>query len=189
MANVKSLSSTCSWSGRAVFRLSLVRDDIRIAALNHTALSLEHLLTAILYDSTHGACPQARDLSVCPPDHPGLLPATENNPNPSALLYKGQLIHLFSQRDASKVDWKSAGAEYIMESTGKMTTYDKAKVHIESGGAKKVIISAPSKDCLNVVYGVNHSMYRGDMDVISNASCTVRCSHRVAGLDMTGTDG
>ena len=60
-----------------------------------------------------------------------------------------------------------------MESTGKMTTYDKARVHIEAGGAKKVLISAPSKDCLNVVYGVNHSMYRGDVDVISNASCTV----------------
>ena len=161
-------------TGRAVFRLSLVRDDVRIAALNHTALSLEHLLTAILYDSTHGACPQARDLSVCPPDHPDLLPATPNNPNPSALLWKGQLIHLFSQRDASKVDWKSAGAEYVLESTGKMTTYEKAKVHITEGGAKKVLISAPSKDCLNVVYGVNHSMYRGDVDVISNASCTVR---------------
>lgn len=87
------------------------------------------------------------------------------------------MIHLFSQRDASKVDWASAGAEYIMESTGKMTTNEKARVHIDKGGAKKVVISAPSKDCLNVVYGVNHSVYRGDVDVISNASCTVS-AHR-----------
>lgn len=60
-----------------------------------------------------------------------------------------------------------------MESTGKMLTSEAAGVHIKSGGAKKVIISAPSKDCLNVVYGVNHSVYRGDVDIISNASCTV----------------
>ena len=61
-----------------------------------------------------------------------------------------------------------------------MTTNEKARVHIEKGGAKKVLISAPSKDCLNVVYGVNHSVYRGDMDVISNASCTVSLEVLVA---------
>lgn len=101
-----------------------------------------------------------------------MLPPTPNNPNPSALLYKDRIIHLFSQRDAAKVDWASAGVEYVMESTGKMLTREKAGVHIKNGGAKKVIISAPSKDCPNVVYGVNHSVYRGE-EIISNASCTV----------------
>lgn len=83
------------------------------------------------------------------------------------------MIHLFSQRDASLLDWKSTGAEYIMESTGKMTTREKASVHIKAGGAKRVIISAPSKDVPNLVYGVNHGCYVKDQDIISNASCTV----------------
>jgi glyceraldehyde 3-phosphate dehydrogenase len=154
---------------------------MEIKAVNHTAHSIEHLLTAILYDSTHGQCPEARHLQPCPPDHPDLLPATLNNPHPSALLFKGRLIHLFSQRDASRVDWASAGVEIVMESTGKMLTRESAGVHIKQGGAKKVIISAPSKDCLNVVFGVNHSAVylkanRGMEDIISNASCTVSLS-------------
>ncbi|KAI9639832.1 glyceraldehyde-3-phosphate dehydrogenase [Dioszegia hungarica] len=171
--------------GRAVFRLALTRPDLEIRAVNHTAHSIEHLLTAILYDSTHGPCPEARNLLPCPPDHPGLLPSTPNNPKPSGFLYKGRVIHLFSQRDASKVDWASAGVEYVMESTGKMLTRESAGVHIKAGGAKKVIISAPSKDCLNVVYGVNHSaLYlkanMGMEDIISNASCTTNCLAPIA---------
>jgi glyceraldehyde 3-phosphate dehydrogenase len=142
-------------------------------AVNHTALSHEHLLTAIRHDSTHGPCPQAWEITVAPADHTSLLPATENNPNPSALLYRGRVIHLFSQRDATKLDWASAGADYIMESTGKMTTREKAGVHIKHGNAKKVLISAPSKDVPNVVYGVNHATYSGAEDILSNASCTV----------------
>lgn len=141
--------------------------------MNHTALSLEHLLSAIRHDSTHGACPQSLEITIAPSDHPGLLPPTPNNPSPSGLLYRGKLIHLLSQRDAALLDWKSTGAEYIMESTGKMTTREKAGVHIAVGGAKKVIISAPSKDVPNIVFGVNHVAYVSSEDIISNASCTV----------------
>jgi len=71
------------------------------------------------------------------------------------------------------VDWASAGAVFVMESTGKMTTRETASVHITHGGAKKVLISAPSKDVPNVVYGVNHHSYTGSDDILSNASCTV----------------
>ncbi|WVR04883.1 glyceraldehyde-3-phosphate dehydrogenase, type I [Kwoniella sp. DSM 27419] len=165
--------------GRALLRILLERDDLSLVALNHTATSLEHLMTAIMFDSTHGRFRLGEDLSICPDDHPSLLPATENNPHPSALLYKGRLIHLFSQRDATKLDWSSAGADYILESTGKMTTTEKAAVHIQSG-AKKVVISAPSSDAPNCVYGINHHIYTGDVDVISNASCTTNCLAPIA---------
>ena len=124
--------------GRALFQLGLERTDVNIVAVNHTALSLEHLLTAIRHDSTHGPCPHALDIAVAPPDYSSLLPATSSNPSPSGLLYRGKTIHLFSQRDATKLDWQSAGVEYVLESTGKMTTREKASVHIKCGKAKKV---------------------------------------------------
>lgn len=141
--------------------------------MNHTALSLEHLFNAIRHDSTHGACHPAKDLVVLPDDHPAQLKPSEHNPHPQALEYHGRIIHLFSQRDAAKLEWSTAGADYVLESTGKMTTYESARTHIVKGGAKRVIISAPSKDCPNIVYGVNHTNYDGSQEVLSNASCTV----------------
>lgn len=161
--------------GRALFRLALIRTDINLVAVNHTALSDEHLFTAIKHDSTHGPCPQAWEITIAPMDHPDLLPPTLNNPNPSGLLFRGRLIHLFSQRDASKLDWASAGVHTVLESTGRMTTKESAGVHIKLGGAERVIISAPSKDAPNIVYGVNHHTISIQKDrIISNASCTVR---------------
>ncbi len=130
-------------------------------------------MTAIRHDSTHGMCPQSAEISVAASDHPGLLAATENNPVPSAILFRGRVVHLLSQRDPSKLDWSAAGAEYVMESTGKMTTRASAGLHITQGGARKVLISAPSKDVPNVVYGVNHGTYNRLDDILSNASCTV----------------
>ncbi|KAK8864117.1 glyceraldehyde-3-phosphate dehydrogenase, type I [Kwoniella newhampshirensis] len=166
--------------GRAVFRRCLSRTDLRIVAVNHTALSMEHLLSAIRHDSTHGTCKEGWEVTVAPSDHPDMLSPTSNNPNPMALLYQGRLIHLFTERDPKKLDWSQAGAEYIMESTGKMTTRDKAGQHIVYGKAKKVLISAPSKDVPNVVYGVNHTTYTGAEDILSNASCTTNCLAPIA---------
>lgn len=150
-------------------------------AVNHTAASIDHLLIAIRHDSTHGTCVHGNEITVAPANHPGMLKATENNPNPQALLYRGKLIHLFSQRDPANLDWSAAGAEYIMESTGKMTTVEKASVHLSAAKGKKVIISAPSKDARNIVFGVNHSDYAGD-DVVSNASCTTNCLAPIAAV-------
>ncbi|OCF59354.1 glyceraldehyde-3-phosphate dehydrogenase, type I [Kwoniella mangroviensis CBS 10435] len=142
--------------GRALFRLLLEREDLLLVAVNHTAHSSEHLMTAIMHDSTHGRFRSGADLSI-------------------SLIFRGRIIHLFSERDATKLDWSSANADYIMESTGKLTTKEKAEVHIKHGKAKKVLISAPSKDTLNCVYGVNHHVYIGKDDVLSNASCTTNC--------------
>ncbi|WVQ84283.1 glyceraldehyde-3-phosphate dehydrogenase, type I [Cryptococcus sp. DSM 104549] len=166
--------------GRQVFRRSLQRSDIRLVAVNHTALSMEHLLAAIRHDSTHGPCKEGWEVSVAPSDYPGLLPPSINNPNPQALLFRGRLIHLFNERDPKKLDWSLAGAEYIMESTGKMTTRETAEQHITFGKARKVLISAPSKDVPNVVYGVNHTTYTGGEDILSNASCTTNCLAPIA---------
>ncbi|ORY88416.1 putative glyceraldehyde 3-phosphate dehydrogenase [Leucosporidium creatinivorum] len=148
--------------GRASFRASLDREDLLVVAINHTAPSLDYLLHVIRYDSTHGTCRHSQDLSI-EDDH---------------LVYKGRKITLFSQRDPTLIDWKSAGAEYIIESTGKFTTLEGARKHLHpNGGGKKVVISAPSKDpaVKTIVVGVNRKEYKTDMDVISNASCTTNC--------------
>lgn len=89
----------------------------------------------------------------------------------------GELVHLTSQRDPKLLNWKSSGAEYIIESTGKFTTVPLASQHIEYGGAKRVIISAPSKDAPTYVCGVNTAQYpiSNSPTVISCASCTTNC--------------
>merc|ERR1711923_97767 len=86
----------------------------------------------------------------------------------------GQTITVFSERDPSAIPWSSAGAEYVVESTGVFTTTEKASAHLP-GGAKKVIISAPSADAPMFVMGVNEDAYNSEMKVVSNASCTTNC--------------
>ncbi|KAK4702350.1 hypothetical protein P7C70_g3875, partial [Phenoliferia sp. Uapishka_3] len=145
-------------SGRAAFRASLDRTDLQVVAINHTAPTLSYLLHSIRYDSTHGTCPHSEELAI----------------EDGALVFQGRRITLFSERDPSKLDWASVGAEYIIESTGKMLTVESAMQHVKSG-AKKVVISAPSKDAKTIVVGVNRKDYTKDMQIISNASCTTNC--------------
>ena len=177
--------------GRAAFRASLARTDLVVVAINHTAPSIEHLLHAIKFDTTHGR----------------LYSELRISDDREALVLGDRRIHLFSSRDPAGLDWASAGAEYVIESTGKMTTIDQARVHIDAAGAKRVIISAPSKDaktCVatgrllsalqladllfvplcSFVFGVNHAEYRSSptMDVVSNASCTTNCLAPIAAV-------
>src|SRR3954464_9363167 len=93
-----------------------------------------------------------------------------------SIVVNGDKIKVFAQRDPSKIDWKSVGADFVFESTGFFTTKADAGKHL-AGGAKKVVISAPGgKDVdATVVYGVNHSVLKASMTVISNASCTTNC--------------
>ena len=92
------------------------------------------------------------------------------------LVVNGHKIKIYSESDAAMINWADCGAEYIIESTGAKNTTDKASRHFK-GGAKKVIITAPAKDeaTPTFVMGVNHMLYRSDMRVVSNASCTTNC--------------
>ena len=92
------------------------------------------------------------------------------------LIINGKRIRVYSESDAANIPWDDCGAEYIIESTGAYNTTEKATLHLQNG-AKKVIISAPSKDSVTptFVMGVNHKNYTPDMNVVSNASCTTNC--------------
>merc|ERR1719267_264305 len=92
----------------------------------------------------------------------------------SKLIVDGKPITVFNERDPSNIAWSSAGADYVIESTGIFTTEEKAGAHMK-GGAKKVIISAPSADAPMFVCGVHLEKYTPDMDIVSNASCTTNC--------------
>ena len=92
----------------------------------------------------------------------------------SDLIVNGQKVKFYTEKDPSAIPWKDTGAYYIVESTGVFTTTDKAKAHLK-GGAKKVVISAPSADAPMFVMGVNEKTYKSDIEVISNASCTTNC--------------
>merc|ERR1740128_965506 len=90
------------------------------------------------------------------------------------LYVNGNKITVFNERDPADINWASAGAEYVVESTGVFTTTEKALMHTK-GGAKKVLISAPSPDAPMFVMGVNHEKYDKSLQVVSNASCTTNC--------------
>jgi len=108
------------------------------------------------YDSTHGV-------------FDGKIEVTSNG-----LKVNGKDVRFYTERDPAAIPWKETGAEYIVESTGVFTTTEKASAHLK-GGAKKVVISAPSADAPMFVMGVNNTTYTKDIPVISNASCTTNC--------------
>ncbi len=142
--------------GRLVLRSSVERDDIQVVAVNDPFIDLDYMEYMLKYDTIHGVF--KGDVK------------TENG----KLIVNGKEIMVFAEKDPADISWSKAGAEYIVESTGVFTTMDKARAHF-NGGAKKVVISAPSKDAPMFVMGVNEDKYTKDMDIVSNASCTTNC--------------
>ncbi len=141
--------------GRLVFRAAIERSEVEVVAVNDL-FDADYLSYMLRYDSTHGALK-------------GTLKVDGQN-----LIVNGKKIRATQEKEPSSLKWKEVGAEYIVESTGLFTEMDKCKGHLEAG-AKKVIISAPSKDAPMFVMGVNQKDYKSSMNIISNASCTTNC--------------
>ena len=141
--------------GRMVLRASINKDDIEVVAINDL-LDVEHLAYLLKYDSVHGIV----DATVEVAD--------------GHLVVNGKTIRITAERDPKNLQWDAIGASIVAECTGIFTTLDMAQSHID-GGAKKVVISAPSKDAPMFVMGVNHGDVKADDLIVSNASCTTNC--------------
>ena len=142
--------------GRLVFRAASKNKNIQVVGINDL-IDTNYMSYMLKYDTTHGKF----DGSV--------------SVNGKNLEVNGKKIRVTNEKDPSKLNWSEVEAEYVIESTGLFLTKDSAKGHIESG-AKKVIMSAPSKDDTPMfVMGVNNKQYTSDMNFVSNASCTTNC--------------
>lgn len=143
--------------GSLLLRASILNNkDIQIVGINDPFMDINYAAYMIKYDSVHGTF------------------NAEVKVEGDYLIVNGNKIRFFAQMNPEDVDWKSVGAEYIAEATGKFTKLEDASRHLK-GGAKKVIITAPGKGTPVFVMGVNHEEYRKDMQVVSNASCTTNC--------------
>ena len=147
--------------GRMVFRATVNHPDIEIVGINDLCPA-DYLAYMLKFDTMHGA-------------FKGTVEATENS-----IIVNGKEIPVFAERNPADLPWGKVGAEYVVESTGLFLTQEKAKGHLEAG-AKKVIMSAPSKDSTPMfVCGVNLDKYTTDMNFVSNASCTTNCLAPIA---------
>ena len=141
--------------GRLVFRAAQTRDDIEVVGINDL-ISVEYMAYMLKYDTVHG-------------QFGGTIEVKDGK-----LVVNGHEIRVTSEKDPANLKWNEIGAEYVIESTGLFLTKEKAEAHI-AAGAKRVVMSAPSKDDTPMfVYGVNQDKYAGQ-SIISNASCTTNC--------------
>jgi len=144
--------------GRLVVRAALEgKQGVQVVAVNDPFLSIEYAAYQFKHDSVHG-----------------MYAGTVEVDGDSLVLSGSIRIKFFSERNPEDIPWGDVGATYVCESTGIFTTIEKASLHIK-GGAKKVIVSAPSADAPMYVMGVNHKNYDGSAAVVSNASCTTNC--------------
>eukprot|EP01029_Cantina_marsupialis_P004759 TRINITY_DN1495_c0_g1_i1.p1 TRINITY_DN1495_c0_g1~~TRINITY_DN1495_c0_g1_i1.p1 ORF type:complete len:335 (-),score=58.98 TRINITY_DN1495_c0_g1_i1:67-1071(-) len=147
--------------GRLVCRAAIASEECEVVAINDPFMTLEYMMYQLRYDSVHG-------------QFKGTIAQEEG-----ALIVNGKKIAVFAERAPKDIPWGKAGADYVCESTGVFLTEELSKGHIE-GGAKKVILSAPSKDHTPMfVMGVNNTEYAGQ-DIVSCASCTTNCLAPIA---------
>ena len=142
--------------GRLAFRASVNNPNIEVVGINDPFIDPDYMVYMLKYDTVHGR-------------FEGTAEAKDGK-----LVVNGKPITIYAQMNACDIPWSECGAEYIIESTGINTTVEKASAHFK-GGAKKVVISAPSSDAPMFVMGVNQDKYTKDMTVVSNASCTTNC--------------
>lgn len=141
--------------GRIVFRETINRDNVEVVAINDL-LDVEHLAYLLKYDSVHGRF------------------AGKVEVKDGKLFVNDRLIRVTAEKDPSVLKWDEVGVDVVAECTGIFTTLEKANEHIK-GGAKKVVISAPSADAPMFVMGVNHTKATAADTIVSNASCTTNC--------------
>ena len=146
--------------GRLVFRAAIKRDDIQVVGINDL-LNVEHLAYLLKYDSVHDR-------------FDGEIEVKDGH-----LVVNGEVVRVTAERDPKDLKWDAIGAEIVAECTGIFTTLETAQYHIDAG-ARKVVISAPSKDAPMFVMGVNHKELSADNTIVSNASCTTNCLAPVA---------
>ncbi|MEP2238617.1 MAG: type I glyceraldehyde-3-phosphate dehydrogenase [Maribacter sp.] len=160
MSNMKIGINGFGRIGRLVFRTTIKRGDVDVVAINDL-LDVEHLAYLLKYDSVHGK-------------FDGTVEVKDGN-----LVVNGKTVRITAERDPKNIKWDAVGADTVAECTGIFTTLETAQYHID-GGAKKVVISAPSKDAPMFVMGVNHKEVKASDTIVSNASCTTNCLAPVA---------
>ncbi len=148
--------------GRIAFRIAMQNDKVEVVAVNDL-LNVDQLAYLLKYDSVHGK-------------FKGTIDVKDGH-----LVVNGKTIRVTAERDPEDLKWNDAGAEIIIDCTGIFTTKDTAAAHLK-GGAKKVVISAPSKDAPMFVMGVNHNDVKPEDTIVSNASCTTNCLAPMAKL-------
>ena len=148
--------------GRLVFRAGIGRSDIEFVGINDPFMTPDYMAYMLKYDTMHGQFQGTIDYT----DH--------------SIIVNGQEIEFFACKDPKDIPWAKVNAEYVVESTGVFLTKEKSQAHIDAG-AKKVVMSAPSKDDTPMfVMGVNHTTYDPSMTFVSNASCTTNCLAPIA---------
>ncbi len=155
MSNLKIGINGFGRIGRMVFRSTVKRDNVDVVAINDL-LDVKHLAYLLEYDSVHGR-------------FDGTIEVKDGQ-----LVVDGKTIRITAERDPKNLKWDEVGADIVAECTGIFTTLEKAQYHID-GGAKKVVISAPSADAPMFVMGVNHQDVKASDTIVSNASCTTNC--------------
>ena len=142
--------------GGLAFSASFDKEDIDVIAINDPFISADYMVYMIKHDTIHGPF------------------KGEVKEEDGDLVIDGHRIKVYNEKDPSQIPWGEVGVEYVLECSGVFTTTETASAHLQAG-AKKVVISAPSKDAPMFVMGVNNETYTSDMNIVSNASCTTNC--------------
>ena len=142
--------------GNLAFQAALEKKEVEVVAINDPFMAPDYMAYMVKFDTMHGRF------------------KGEVSHADGKLIVNGHEVKVFNEMDPKNIPWGQLGVEYVLECSGAFTTTEKAQAHLEAG-AKKVIISAPSKDAPMFVMGVNNQTYTQDMNIISNASCTTNC--------------
>ena len=142
--------------GKLTLQAALAKEEVEVVAINDPFIDADYMVYMVKFDSIHGR-------------FKGDIRAEEGK-----IVVNGKEIKVYNEMDPKNIPWGADGVDYVLECSGVFTTTEKANAHLEAG-AKKVIISAPSKDAPMFVMGVNNDKYDPSMNVVSNASCTTNC--------------